>query len=529
MRLIFCSILICLVLFACKKDTNLSVVENSLSFSVDTLLFDTVFTNVGSATRYLKVYNNSDADLNLNSISLGKGTSSSFRVNIDGEPNHNVQNTLIRSGDSLYIFADVTINPNNINNAFIETDSILFQYDNYSQSVKLRAWGRNAHYYSSIPDYQQYEPNSNNVSLMAYCDFFDCTNPNTPETWIDGAVFNYYAINEFTEWHNDKPHVIYGDLIVEEGATLSITEGAEIYLHNNSNIIIREGNINAVGSLENEITFQSDRSDSHSITDYDQTPGQWGSVWILPGNTGNNMDYIKMKNGRVGIDVMGQPDLQPSATSLTISNSIIYNMSNIGIFATNSQIDGNNLLIVNCGQHLLTLYRGGDYDFKHCTFINPYPAFGRQNPSIYITNYHENENQTHFSTDLKKASFGNCIIDGHLENEILIAKQNDAEFEYFFDHCVIKLSEDFLNEMEVDFEIDWEDNTNSIIRLNNNQNCGISNFNQNDLTMSKVDFYLANQSVAIGSGSHDIADYVQEDMDGWNRQFSPDIGCFEKH
>ena len=47
--------------------------------------------------------------------------------------------------------------------------------------------------------------------------------------------------------------------------------------------------------------------------------------------------------------------------------------------------------------------------------------------------------------------------------------------------------------------------------------------------MSKLDFYLANQSVAIGSGSDDIADDVPEDMDGWNRQFSPDIGCFEKH
>ena len=83
--------------------------------------------------------------------------------------------------------------------------------------------------------------------------------------------------------------------------------------------------------------------------------------------------------------------------------------------------------------------------------------------------------------------------------------------------------------MEVDFEIDWNNNTNSIIRLNNNENCGISNFNQNDLTMSKLDFYLANQSVAIGSGSDDISDDVPEDMDGWNRQFSPDIGCFEKH
>ena len=82
MRFVFLNILICIVLFSCKKDTNLSAGENALSFSLDTLLFDTVFTNVGSATRYLKVYNNSNVDLNLNSVRLGKGVSSSFRVNI---------------------------------------------------------------------------------------------------------------------------------------------------------------------------------------------------------------------------------------------------------------------------------------------------------------------------------------------------------------------------------------------------------------------------------------------------------------
>ena len=41
-----------------------------MSFSVDTLLFDTVFTTVGSATRYLKVYNNSNSDINLENVYL---------------------------------------------------------------------------------------------------------------------------------------------------------------------------------------------------------------------------------------------------------------------------------------------------------------------------------------------------------------------------------------------------------------------------------------------------------------------------
>ena len=199
-------------------------------------------------------------------------------------------------------------------------------------------------------------------------------------------------------------------------------------------------------------------------------------------------------------------------------------MSNIGIFATNSKVYGDNLLIVNCGQHLLALYQGGDYDFKHCTFVNPYP-FARQTPSVLITNYHKDANEIYYSSNLKQAKFGNCIIDGNLENEILLSKQDDAEFEYLLDHCVVKSSSSFLNEMAVN----WHNNTNSIIRINNTENCGITNFNQDDLTMSKLDFYLESNSVAIGSGSEDIAEHVKTDMDGWNRESSPDIGCFERH
>ena len=113
----------CIILFSCKKEIDFSAGEGALSFSVDTLLFDTVFTNVGSTTRYLKVYNNSNVDINLNAVRIGKGSNSKFRLNVDGEPDYNVQNILIRGNDSLYIFSDVTIDPteNNKWNAFIDT------------------------------------------------------------------------------------------------------------------------------------------------------------------------------------------------------------------------------------------------------------------------------------------------------------------------------------------------------------------------------------------------------------------------
>ena len=51
---VFCILL--LSTFSCKKD-NLPFTENHLNFSADTVLFDTIFTTVGSTTKRFKIYN----------------------------------------------------------------------------------------------------------------------------------------------------------------------------------------------------------------------------------------------------------------------------------------------------------------------------------------------------------------------------------------------------------------------------------------------------------------------------------------
>ena len=145
MKTLFSSIIvICtLIFFSCKKENDiLNSSDNfSLIFSKDTLLFDTVFTTVGSATRSFKVYNNSNQDIILNSISLAKGNESPFRINVDGESSNNVNDIFLRANDSLYIFSEVTINPNDaINNLgqsthLIEQDSIIFNYNNKIQDI----------------------------------------------------------------------------------------------------------------------------------------------------------------------------------------------------------------------------------------------------------------------------------------------------------------------------------------------------------------------------------------------------------
>ena len=78
---------------ACTDDEKISTDPNlSLEFSSDTIRIDTIFTELGSATKRLKVYNRSNYALNIASIELmGKGQSG-FRINVDGEAGSKAEN-----------------------------------------------------------------------------------------------------------------------------------------------------------------------------------------------------------------------------------------------------------------------------------------------------------------------------------------------------------------------------------------------------------------------------------------------------
>ncbi|MCR5433196.1 MAG: right-handed parallel beta-helix repeat-containing protein, partial [Bacteroidaceae bacterium] len=56
-----------------------------LSFSNDSIVFDTLLTTVPSATKTLTVYNPNRDGIRLPAVLLQQGRSSHFRVNVDGQ------------------------------------------------------------------------------------------------------------------------------------------------------------------------------------------------------------------------------------------------------------------------------------------------------------------------------------------------------------------------------------------------------------------------------------------------------------
>ena len=116
-----------------------------LSFSTDTLSFDTVFTTIGSATKKVMIYNRNKDALNIRSIMLASGGVSGFRLNVDGRKGDYFDNVGILGEDSMFVFVEVTVDPMEANQPFLIQDSIVFMTNNQKQSVLLEAFGQNVH------------------------------------------------------------------------------------------------------------------------------------------------------------------------------------------------------------------------------------------------------------------------------------------------------------------------------------------------------------------------------------------------
>lgn len=72
-----------------------------LEFSSDTLTFDTLFTELSSATYSFLLYNRHEAALRITDARLSGGDASPYRVNLDGLAGTEFSDITVRGGDSL--------------------------------------------------------------------------------------------------------------------------------------------------------------------------------------------------------------------------------------------------------------------------------------------------------------------------------------------------------------------------------------------------------------------------------------------
>ena len=435
------------VVTSCRSDFAFESNTGGLEFSKDTVYLDTVFTNIGSSTYRLKVYNRSNKDIAIPKIQLGKGINSKYRLMVDGMTGDAgaqgkiFSNVELLAKDSLFIFIEVTSDVASANPTdFLYTDQI--QFTNVSgapQTVELVTLIQDA--YFIFPHRTQNADNTftyENINLGNDAD-------GNPVTIVGSTLDHSDPINndEYT-WGNDKPYVIYGYALVPDGETLNVTHGARIHFHANSGLIIaKNGTLKVNGlpsttndpaDLSNEVIFEGDRLEP----EFSDVPGQWTALINFSTTPNNVINHLTLKNATVGI-LSNNLDLSLSnnaITQLTIKDSQIYNCSNFGILARSANVNADNLVINYSGQANIAATYGGTYNFTNCTFNNNWNS--SKQAAIILNDYLETD--TAYLSKPVTFNMTNSIAYGSNSTEISLEKKGTS-FTTNFNNCLVKIND----------------------------------------------------------------------------------------
>lgn len=497
MRNIIC-LACCISLIAvssCRKDFSTIPSFGNLEFSKDTVFLDTIFANIGSSTYNLKIYNRGNNAITIPRIQLERGSASNYRLNVDGIPGKEFNDIDILAKDSIYVFIETTVNEISTLN-LLYTDRILFGNEGTQQKVDL---------ITLVEDANFIFPGREIVSMK-----IDSLTLDGKPTILKGRFLEDSEL----VFSNTKPTVIYGYAAVPKNRTLTIEAGAHIYFHNNSGLIIdNKGTLKVQGTRSEKVVFQGDRLEN----DFSDIPGQWGTIWMRAGSKNNEIKHSQIKNAIIGIliDSIGSV----SKPTLILENTEIYNHSNFGILARETNIEAYNVVIGSAGQASLAATIGGTYNFTHSTFANYWNRGIRQLPAVLVNNYFEYTSDAgekiKETRDLKAANFINCIFEGNNNFEFLFDNIEGSLFNYSVKNSLIKFnptSEILRSKPEMDFE----NNTNYTNVILN----GTPDFRN----IQKNDFIIGEQSDAIDTA---ITTPFNQDLLGTDRTANPAIGAYQ--
>ncbi|HLK30792.1 MAG TPA: choice-of-anchor Q domain-containing protein [Puia sp.] len=388
--LLLISSFIILIIFSCKKDSFITSSDASVSFSVDTVHFDTVFVATGSVTQSVKIINNNDQKILLKDVKLMGGSNSVFKINIDGNSTPDASNIEVAANDSIYVFVSVLINPNNNNLPFVLQDSILVSYNGNQKFIQLQAYGQNAHF------------------------------------------LNNEEIKSNTVWANDLPYVILGGLQIDSGYSLTIQKGCRIYFHANAPLLV-DGTLNVQGNDTARVYFAGDRLDEP----YKNFPASWPGIYFRESSIDNVLQFAVIKNAYQGVVAENlSTDANPK---VALNDCIIDNVYDAGILGAQTSITAQNCLISNCGKDIVFGY-GGSYSFTNCTAVSyPNNYIADTFPILNVSNYTSTSSGI-LTADLN-ANFINCIFWGTsgTDDKVVVFKQGNNTFNVNFSNCLWKV------------------------------------------------------------------------------------------
>jgi len=461
------------ILTLCTQCNRHNVLDEKLTFSSDTVLFDTVFTTVTTVTKNFRVINPNDEALTVD-IRLAGGNQSYYNINVDGQSGYEFHNVEIPAHDSLFVFVRALINPTNQNTPYLIADSILFSNDNIFQQVQLIAFGQDAHFI--LPDHTN---SSMRYKIIAH-------------------------EHEVAHWTNDKPWVIYDWAVVDSLGQLIIDPGTQIYVHKAGGLwVFRDGNLQVNGTPEEPVRFSGDRLESFYDTDY----AQWNRIWINESSHQDNViNNAIITNATIGLQCSAITDYNTSRSNKTIvNNSIIHNNADVGVLVRAANLEMNNCQISN-NQNYSIVMQVGNFDLNHVTVAN---YSGHTNPSAVVGNFFDvvtinsnGEYETVYMVGDANLNCRNSIIYGNRsDGEFATSTMDGANVNYTFQNCIVRKTE-------------FDDH---FIQCINKDPQFVGNYAQ--------DYNLQETSPAIDAGMTGLG--ITTDLLGRMRNGVPDIGAFE--
>ncbi len=474
---------ICLPLTSCYEEKFTTDPGDTLTFSTDTVSFDTVLTEINTVTRYFKVYNPHDLFIRISEVKLTGIHTDFFRLNVDGTTGDIIRDVQINPHDSIYVFVEATIDPDqpvSISPFIIEAD-ISFITNQQEQSVKLVAWGQNANY---IPG-----PDVNNKVLILSCDLGQVT------------------------WDDPKPYVLYGTLLIDS-CTLILPPGARLYVHggiaNNELGIYNQGLIYTLpmgrimveGTLDKPVIIRDDRIEP----DYG---GAWAGIRLGPTSGPHKFSYAQMKNALIGI-------LADSASHVTVDHSIIAFTEGAGIYARHADAQVTNSLFYENGTQGIALTYGGNYNIDYCTMAN----YGNTAEALLMNNFYCDDPLCSNGVQLNKltARINNSIMVGSATDEVWMVDggtPGDGMFDILMHNNIVIVDELLKNDQYPLFF--------STVCLD------CFEYNPGDILfedMQMNDYNL--DSLSIAEHKAIPIPGITDDLDGALRDHvQPDIGCYE--
>lgn len=393
------------VFYSCKEDKFSNNPNHKLSFSVDTLRFDTVFSTIGSATKRIMIYNNNKEPLRISYMGLPNGSNSVFQINVNGvnNPNNRFNDIEISGKDSMFIFVGVKVNELGINSPVTIEEALQFETNGNSQHVILSTIGQ------------------------------------------DVEIFRGKTIYNDTILNGLKPYLIYDSLTIAPDKTLTLEAGCRIYFHKDAYLLV-QGYLNAKGEKNNPIIMRGDRFDEINFSTpipYNDVAGQWNGVYLV-GNSGKHtLKHVNMNSGVIGIRAINtEEDIIPSQTPLVeIINCRIHNFLYRGLDIKNFDLAVINSEISNTGDYTVFL-NGGKHTFIHATIANFFnygktsiqsisrPTGAEAKPALMIENITKSAPM--------QTIFINSVVMGSTDTEFSLATRFSEQYNGVFKNSYIR-------------------------------------------------------------------------------------------